>query len=798
MKTIKRLLSAAMAGILALALVLPALPPAQAAGQSSFVDVRDDATAVNADILRLMGVVSGTGGDRFNPDGVLTRAQFCTMVVNFMQRSSEVAIHSTRTIFTDVPAGHWARGYVNLAASLTVKDGEAEVPLVSGVGDGRFLPDDPISQAQAVTILIRMLGYTSAQAGAVWPQSYMDLAGSIALTDGMPADYNAPLTRAQAAQLFVNALNCETAEGSRYYTTLGEAKADTVLLAVNVASDTGDALGAVRTSGGTFLPQTDNVSPTALQGRRGILVLNSRNEIVTFVPDDSQSVTITLSEDAKPGSVQAGGQQYTISGDTMVYTSGQEDGKTYLDCYSSLYAGTPLTLFTQRGKVVAVYTAGSSTPIDADAVVVQGNATAATFHQLTGGATNFSIVKNRQTIRLSDIQPYDVVTYDEMSNTLIVSDLRITCVYQNAEPNVKTPKTITFLGNELEVLESAWDSAQNFTLGESVSLLLTADGKVAGMAAPGADTRSTAVGLVEDGSATVFLPNGGTWKLSGTVSNADNVDGQLVIFSASRSSLTTSRIADGNRAPGPFDVDEMTLGGRTVLGAVKVYEKVTTSALAPVTLSDLTGLGQIPADQISGYHANSSGMVDYIVLDNVTGNAYEYGMMVPTVTETTENIPIQDSQGHEPDDENWTPTYRPEKTSSTSWDLIRGIGSTIDFAPIAGYAGRSGDIVGIVSYKNREGKDMIRTILELTERTVSAKDFFQSEGSWYVTANGRNYKVASDVECYGGMGSGRVDPNSWFTQEDTGDRLSAMRAFSDTLTVYIDPVGNQVRVITAG
>ena len=795
MKTFKRLLSAALAGALALTLFLPALP-ARAAGQSSFVDIRDDATAVNADILRLMGVVSGTGGDRFNPDGVLTRAQFCTMVVNFMQRSSEVAIHSTRTIFTDVPAGHWARGYVNLAASLTVKDGEAEVPLVSGVGDGRFLPDDPISQAQAVTILIRMLGYTSAQAGAVWPQSYMDLAGSIALTDGMPADYNAPLTRAQAAQLFVNALNCETAEGSRYYTTLGEAKADTVLLAVNVASDTGDALGAVRTSGGTFLPQTENVSPTALQGRRGILVLNSRNEIVTFVPDDSQSVTITLSEDAKPGSVQAGGQQYTISGDTMVYTSGQEDGKTYLDCYSSLYAGTPLTLFTQRGKVVAVYTAGSSTPIDADAVVVQGNATAATFHQLTGGATNFSIVKNRQTIRLSDIQPYDVVTYDEMSNTLIVSDLRITCVYQNAEPNVKTPKTITFLGNELEVLESAWDSAQNFTLGESVSLLLTADGKVAGMAAPGADTRSTAVGMVEGGSASVFLPNGGAMKLSGTISNADSVEGQLVIFSANRSNLTTSRIADGNRAPGPFDVDEMTLGDRTVLGAVKVYEKVTTSALAPVTLSDLTGLGQIPADQISGYHANSSGMVDYIVLDNVTGNAYEYGMMVGT-TITTPGQQITDEKGDPVLDDDGKPTYT-EPTSRTQWELYQGIGGGIKFAEIAGYAGRSGDIVGIVSYKNRKGDDMIRTILELTERTVSAKDFFQSEGSWYVTANGRNYKVASDVECYGGMGSGRVDPNSWFTQEDTGDRLSAMRAFSDTLTVYIDPVGNQVRVITAG
>mgnify|MGYP006995789564 CR=1 FL=1 len=46
---------------------------------------------------------------------------------------------------------------------------------------------------------------------------------------------------------------------------------------------------------------------------------------------------------------------------------------------------------------MAVYTASSSTPIDADAVVVMGTPTAATFHQLTGGATNFTITKNRQT-----------------------------------------------------------------------------------------------------------------------------------------------------------------------------------------------------------------------------------------------------------------------------------------------------------------------------------------------------------------------------------------------------------------
>ena len=45
------------------------------------------------------------------------------MVVNFMGMGDDVVLHSTRTIFTDVPSSHWARGYVNLAASTMLEDG---------------------------------------------------------------------------------------------------------------------------------------------------------------------------------------------------------------------------------------------------------------------------------------------------------------------------------------------------------------------------------------------------------------------------------------------------------------------------------------------------------------------------------------------------------------------------------------------------------------------------------------------------------------------------------------------------
>lgn len=759
-KLLSLLLSAALLASLA------ALP-AGAAG-SSFSDVNDPSTAVNADILRLMGVVDGTGGNYFNPGSILTRAQFCTMVINFVQQGDQVPIHNTRTIFSDVPGSHWARGYVNLAASLTVEDGDRKLPLFSGVGDGRFMPDREITLAEAATVIIRSLGYTSKQAGAVWPQSYMDLAGSIGLLEGLDRDYSAPITRQRAAQLFVNALSCKTASGELYYNTLGTPKADTVLLAVNVSTDTGEAQGAVRTSGGTYLPQKEGVAPSALQGRRGTLILNDKNEIITFIPDSSDSLTVTLTGDAKPNSLQAGGKEYTISSDTPVYTAGSETGSSYLNSYKTLYSGTQVTLFTQRGKVVAIYTTSSGTTIDSDAVVVTGHATNATFYQLTGGGSGFKIVKNRSPISMSDIRPYDVVTYDPMSNTLVVSDLRITCVYDKAEPNTKTPQTITAGGHEFQVLESAWDTTGSFRQGDSVSLLLTADGKVAGLAPTSAETRSTAVAMISKGGAEVFLPNGGTLTLSGDIS--ESAAGKLGIVSIGKDRLTSSSLVSRG-APGDFDLQKMTLGNYRVASSVRVYEQAMGGTMSPIPLDELP-MARIEGSDIAVYHLNSSDIVDYIVLENVTGSGYRYGMMVGYTPENLEN--------------------------GTAWRLLQG-GGPIDFATTATYRGKTGDMVGVVTTTNRDGEPLIRTVIQLRGyHNVTSADFFESQGLQYVKAGGRNYRVAEDVECYLRISGNQYDPNNWSNRGGNAqERVEECLSFSDNLSVYIDPVGEQVRIIRA-
>ncbi len=225
---------------------------------------------------------------------------------------------------------------------------------------------------------------------------------------------------------------------------------------------------------------------------------------------------------------------------------------------------------------------------------------------------------------MSDIQPYDVVTYDSLSNTLVVSDLRLTCIYEDAAPNAKAPTSIRVLGKDFEVLDSAWDSVDDFSLGDRVTLLLTADGKVAGMAQPGSQARSTAIGVAGTGSAEMFLPNGSTVTLTGTVSNS-SADGQLVsLSSGARGKISAAKLTSKS-APGDFDPAAVKLGDYTVTAGVQVFEKAG-SAVANISLAALDGTA-IKAGDIDTYHLNTSGMVDYIVLDAVTGDAYTYGIL---------------------------------------------------------------------------------------------------------------------------------------------------------------------------
>jgi len=742
--------------VLTAALVCGLCLPVSAAPRSSFQDVTNDTTAVNADVLRLMGVVNGVGDNCFNPDASLSRAEFCVMVTNFIQRGDEVSRYASRTIFRDVTGKHWARGYINLMAS-PVADGAA---MISGIGDGSFAPDQKVTTAQAITVLLRVLGYSSKETGFIWPESYMELANSIGLLDGVSTSSNSVITRAQAAQIFVNALGAPVNSGQPYYTTLGSVSKDTILLAVNVESDDGSSGGAIRTSlnGESFLPAVGNVSPYALQGKRGALVLDEKDEIVTFFPDDSNSINVILSGNAQPSYLKGtNGVRYTMTSSTLLYTAGSTTGVNYIEGYTSLRTGTQVTLFTQAGKIVAVYAPGS-TDNGMGAVVVSGKVSESMFSRLTGGTSGWDIIKNGQPITLDEIQSNDVVTYDQVNNALIVSDFRITGIYKDAAPNASAPQVITVLGHEFDVLDSAWDNMDSVKIGDTVNLLLTSDGKVAGIKKTTQAAKANAIGLATQSGVELFLPNGNTFLISGSFSGTKNCAGQLVtvLGDDTKGRLNVSPITARGTA-GSLDFDTMTLGSKKVAAGLRVFDQVRDSVSVEVDVSTLPN--DISSADIKAYHTNSSGYIDCIILNNFTGNAYRYGICrVETDEEGEQFVSFENG---------------------------------VD----GGFSG----LQTAISVKNNQisgvaigGDGKLKNIIELNLlKNVSPADFFDYQGDTYLEYDGQNYLVSDDVVCY------KQANKLWFTNETGSARLAACRAFSDTLSAYYDPFTQQIRVVTA-
>lgn len=131
--------------LLGLTLLLTALPiHAGAAGR--FTDVPADAWYAPAvEDAASRGIIQGVTPTTFNPNGLLTRAEFTTMLARLALSESELAQYRSAVKFSDVPASHWASGYINWAASAGV---------VNGVGGGKFAPGRQLSRQDMAVMMV--------------------------------------------------------------------------------------------------------------------------------------------------------------------------------------------------------------------------------------------------------------------------------------------------------------------------------------------------------------------------------------------------------------------------------------------------------------------------------------------------------------------------------------------------------------------------------------------------------------------------------------------------------------------
>ena len=390
MRNLKRLLSLLLAAAsLAALLILPA--------GAAFTDIRDSSVSEAAEALRVMGVLDGTDEGTFSPNGTLTRAQFAKITVLCMGLADQVAAYETRTIFTDV-RDHWAKGYVNLAA--TQELGENKGRLIGGVGDGTFRPDRPITYGEAVTILLRVLGY-SAEADHSWPHGAVSTAASIGLADGLPTiAAGGTITRGQAALLFRNLLLTDVKGGDLYAGKIYKVTEDVILLS---ADSDGITTTTVDGAPSTLKPARELPS-SALVGRMGTLILDSKTgKVLTFLPNKNTRVTGSVSKNATARTVAlSDGQSYSVDKDVPVWNG--EKQEPYGSAFSAITTGKTVTLYFDEGGSIVYVRLGASG--SGSAMVAKNKVSSGTnpFTSLTSGVTNFSIYKNGSPASVDDIR----------------------------------------------------------------------------------------------------------------------------------------------------------------------------------------------------------------------------------------------------------------------------------------------------------------------------------------------------------------------------------------------------------
>lgn len=775
---LKRVFSGLLATVLLCCVLVVA--PASAAKLSAFSDIADPAVAEAAEILRVMGIVDGTGSGAFLPSNPLDRAAFCKMAVETMGLGDKAQTQQNRTIFKDVSSTHWANGYINVATEASVSGSGDKATTTPGIirGDvyGNFNPNRNITYAEAVTILMRILGYADGDVGfgRNWYDGYLSTANSIELNAGITLAADAQINRGQAAILFRNLLFTDTkGSDSVYLTKLGGSLKDDAIILSTTATAADGTTGSVQTSLETY--RTDRVSFSAeMNGVRGEVALDKHNKLVAILPRETDSVKrITLSANQANYITAADGTRIDLKTDVAVWKDGK--ATTYDKVWSTMKAGTSLVLcYNGAGQNDYLYVAEADTGNDAGVLVLK-NSPSSSGNPFAGLSSTATLYKNGMAVTAADLRQYDVGVLDKGSNTVQVSDRRLTGVYENAIPNTKAPSTVRVMGYDFPVLPSAIADLQSFEIGDRMTLLLTYDYRVAGVVTTSAAT-ATSVGIasVSEGTSSVTLFDAGitlTGKNSLNAASAAKLDGKLVTASSSRKEYLNLSPISSSGTNSAIDLVKGTMGNKKLADNVKFYDSVTGGAVLAVDRDDIA-IGSIPVGKIAFVSTDYAGRVDFVVMNNVTGDCYQYGYLVFK----SEIIKTEKLDG--------SPDSYEEKTVAIRQGDAKGGEAIVNKVPTLSNF-RNGTPAGVAI---TTGKKLAGTVELQALKGVARSAFDVDEMTMTTTDN--VYKVAEFVQCF------NKTTNQWYIPGEDG--LTAAIAFADTLTVYYDKApeeGGKIRLI---
>ncbi len=751
---------------------------------AAFSDINDSDTALAASVLQSMGIVDGVGGDKYNPDSILNRAQFCALVVRMVGLEDKVAVNSYKTLFTDVKPGAWYTGYVNLAYS---------EKLVNGYGNGKFGPDDSVTYGQVATILLRLLGFTENDIGKAWPTDYTNFAHELELDKGLALSAYSTVTRGQTAELLYNTLETEkNGSDAVYFKTISGVSSTQTVIVLNVNAingvESGQLMACNVTDAGAsveYFSQKNSIS-SDLEGYIGDLLLNSAGKVVGFMPSANEFKDVTISSAKTSGITDASGETYRITGKARVIAG--SDIYTWNNTgYINAQTGKTARLYYDNdGAVQYVYLSTGTSGISTEVVVAETNTVGSELARKLGVTGGYKITKNGSTAQQDDLAKYDVAYYDKATRTLCASDYRVTGCIEAASPSVDSAETITVAGHEFSVLEAAWDTLKDFSLGSYITIMLTDDCKVAAATVDSKISNEMIGVLAMDGSS-VTLCGSGIVLTADDIYADDVLRGMLVrVRQTFRNELSCYAYATPNDT-GKLDISANMLGSYKIAPSCAIYEQAgkgspvsyvySLSGELGVSSSDFTEINwttSLPFSYVNYYHLNSTGQVDILLLHDVTGNCYDYGKFTFYPNQSGINLSS-------------LPTLSVWYNAAT---ITNGNNNGESNKYLYTRALETGTYVGIaLRAYNTTYQDVASVTSLIPSGKIGSEAFFQSNGDWYATVSDYEIPVNDNVQIYiSNMGK-------WISGEE--GLLTALSS-GMPMKVYYDrtlSTGAQVRVI---
>jgi len=268
--------------------------------------------------------------------------------------------------------------------------------------------------------------------------------------------------------------------------------------------------------------------------------------------------------------------------------------------------------------------------------------------QIPFSLSNATVYRSGTLSSTSAVQTGDVLYWSASMRTVWAYTTKVTGTYQSASPSSSAPASVTVAGKsyaiETAAAAFALSDLGSFDTGDTVTLLLGRNGGVAAVQAAGQSASSILYGVVNSvGAGSYTDASGNTYTaLAVTLTATDGgqytyqtssktfSEGDLVQVSTSSTGTAVVKGLSEKSISGKMNSAGTKLGAYTLAGDAEILDSANGSALR-VYPTRLTGV-TFNDDMVRYYVLNSKGEISRLILDDVTGDLNQYGV----VTDVTE------------------------------------------------------------------------------------------------------------------------------------------------------------------